>query len=205
MWKKLSRRNHGYVANGLRGHRAMTDYRKLYDLEGYLFGEVSERFAKTGTISAFDFFSIVIWKANRSKSKIAARLLEKGYDDLETAVTDLLEQVRTASTHQERLRILIKDWKLRLPMASSILSVLYPQRFTVYDVRVCGLVPGFDKLTDVTDFERQWSEYQRYVQAVKENVPFRYSLRDKDRWLWGKSFAEQLENDIERRFERPNR
>lgn len=72
----------------------MTDYRKLYDLEGYLFGEVSEKFAKTGSISAFDFFSI----------------------------------------------------------------------------------------------------------AVKNAVPFRYSLRDKDRYLWGKSYAEQLERDIQRGF-----
>jgi hypothetical protein len=179
----------------------ITDYRKLYDLEGYLFGEVSERYAKTGTISAFEFFSIVVWKANRSKSKIAGRLLSKDHDDLESAVADLIEQIRIASDHKERLRILIKDWKLRLPMASSILSVLYPKHFTVYDIRVCGLVPGFDKLTDISDFERQWNEYQRYTKAVKKEVP-QYSLRDADRYLWGKSFALQLERDIERRFEK---
>jgi hypothetical protein len=181
----------------------LTDYRKLYDLEGYLFGEVSESFAKTGTISAFDFFCIAIWKSNRSKSRTAARLLSNGYDDLESAVADLIQQVRTAANHKERLRILIKDWKLRLPMASSILSVLYPQHFTVYDIRVCGLVPGFDNLTDISDFERQWTEYQRYIQAVKDAVPFRYSLRNKDRYLWGKSFCNQLQGDIVRRFEKP--
>lgn len=87
-------------------------------------------------------------------------------------------------------------------MTSAILSVLYPQYFTVYDVRVCGIVSGFDNLTSIADFEQLWSSYQQYIQAVKDAVPFRYSLRDKDRWLWGKSFAEQLENDIERRFEK---
>jgi hypothetical protein len=75
----------------------MMDYRKLYDLERYLFGEVSERFAKTGSITAFDFFSIVVWKANRSKSKIAARLLSKGYDDLDSAVTDLIAHIHAAA------------------------------------------------------------------------------------------------------------
>lgn len=178
----------------------MTDYRRFYDLEGYLFGEVSERYAKSGTLSAFDFFSIVVWKANRSKSRIAARLLSKGYDDLKSAVADLIAQIRTAANHKERLRTLIKGWKLRLPMASAILAVLYPQHFTVYDIRVCGLVSDFEKLTDISNFELQWSEYQRYIHAVKDAVPFRYSLRDKDRFLWGKSFADQLHRDIAKQF-----
>lgn len=60
MWKELSFHNHGYLAGGLRSDGAMTDYRKHYDQEGYLFGEVSERYAKTGTISAFDLFAIVV-------------------------------------------------------------------------------------------------------------------------------------------------
>jgi hypothetical protein len=89
-------------------------------------------------------------------------------------------------------------------MASSILSVLYPQYFTVYDIRVCGLVPGFDKLTDIANFERQWSCYQKYIEAVRGAVPYRYSLRDKDKYLWGKSFCVQLERDIEKRFGTPS-
>ena len=36
------------------------------------------------------------------------------------------------------MRILIEDWAFRLPMASAILTVLYPDSFTVYDIRVCS-------------------------------------------------------------------
>jgi hypothetical protein len=63
-----------------------TDYRKLYDLENYLFEEVSRHFSELGYLHAFDFFCIVIWKANRSKSKIAKRLLSRGHPNLESAV-----------------------------------------------------------------------------------------------------------------------
>lgn len=36
------------------------DYRRYYDLETFLFGDVSPRFHAEGSIGAFDFFSIVI-------------------------------------------------------------------------------------------------------------------------------------------------
>lgn len=55
------------------------DYATYYDLEGYLFSEVSGRFQRDRRLSAFDFFCVVIWKANRSKSKVARRLLAHGH------------------------------------------------------------------------------------------------------------------------------
>jgi hypothetical protein len=53
------------------------DYLKYYDLEKYLFEDVRQRFHKEGKLDAFDLFSIVIWKANRSKSRLAHRLAKK--------------------------------------------------------------------------------------------------------------------------------
>ena len=46
-------------------------YLKYYDLENYIFTTVQDNFQKEGSICAEDFFSIVIWKANRAKSNIA--------------------------------------------------------------------------------------------------------------------------------------
>jgi hypothetical protein len=60
------------------------DYVAIYDQETYLFETVHSRFHEQGFLSAFDFFCIIIWKANRAKSKIAKRLLAKGHDSLET-------------------------------------------------------------------------------------------------------------------------
>ena len=74
-----------------------TDYRKFNDLENYLFGDVSRRFSEQGYLKAFDFFCIVIWKANRSKSKIAKRLLSKGHPDLDSAVVALTKSLANAA------------------------------------------------------------------------------------------------------------
>ncbi|HYX71330.1 MAG TPA: hypothetical protein VE732_01045 [Nitrososphaera sp.] len=55
----------------------MNDYLKYFDRERYLFEDVHQRFHAEHSLGAFDFFSIIIWKANRAKSKIALKLLAK--------------------------------------------------------------------------------------------------------------------------------
>ncbi len=174
----------------------MPDYARYYDLESYLFGEVSQRFTNTRQLSAFDFFCIVIWKANRSKSKVAKRLLAQGHGDLLSAVQALTAALIQAQDNQARLRVLIEGWGFRLPMASAILSVLFPNDFTVYDVRVCEVFNDFKDAQYKTRFEDLWSRYSAYVSRVREAVPNAESLRAKDRYLWGQSFHNQLERDI---------
>jgi hypothetical protein len=91
---------------------------------------------------------------------------------------------------------MIEEWGFRLPMASAILTVLYPKDFTVYDNRVCDALGDFKDAQYKTRFEALWSRYSEYIQAVRAAVPGHELLRDKDRYLWGKSFAEQLERDV---------
>ena len=51
-------------------------YIELYHLEEYLFKTVNARFKNDKKINAYDFFCIIIWKANRAKSKIAKKLIK---------------------------------------------------------------------------------------------------------------------------------
>jgi len=172
------------------------DYSDLYGLENYLFSKVSARFTKTKTLSAFDFFCIVIWKANRAKSKVARRLLDAGFVDLPSAVAELAHDIDKFPEPKERFRVLIQKWRLRLPMASAILTVLYPEEFSVHDTRVCEILGDFASLSDRVNFESLWDGYVTFVDRVHKVGPAGLSLRDKDRWLWGKSVAEQLTRDI---------
>lgn len=176
------------------------DFRKYYHLESYLFDTVSLRFAKQGYLTAFDFFCIVIWKANRAKSKIA-RKLQKVDKDLDRAVGVLTYGLAQQSNGKDRLRVL---WEagFDLPMASAILTVLYPDEFTMYDQRVCDMLGRFHNLKNLTSFENLWRGYQEFKREVEVSCPEELTLRDKDRYLWGKSFYEQLTKDIERGFKK---
>lgn len=176
------------------------DYAQYGDLGWYLHSVVRQRFARQGYLSAFDFFCIVIWKANRAKSKIAKRLLSAGHADLEEAVRELTGELAQQPSPRERLRCLREAWGLRLPMASAILAVLWPDDFTVYDRRVCGMLDGFYNLAHKSRFDSLWEGYQAFRRAVEEAAPSGLSLREKDRYLWGKSHYEQLVYDIETSF-----
>ena len=72
------------------------DYLPYYWLEDYLFSTVCPRFHRDESLSAFDFFLIVIWKSNRAKSKIATGLLDGTHTDLDKAVRNLTKQVHDA-------------------------------------------------------------------------------------------------------------
>lgn len=176
----------------------MEDFRQYYYLESYLFDTVRPRFLKQGYLDAFDFFCIVIWKANRAKSKIAKKLV-RVHSDLDVAVKTLTNGLALESNAKDRLHWLVKAG-FRLPMASAILTVFYPDDFTVYDQRVCGTLNSFHKLENCSNFDTLWDDYQKFKRKVEESSPSKLPLRDKDRHLWGKSFYDQLKVDIKQGF-----
>ena len=182
------------------------DYLKLYDLEKYLFDVVRSNFERDRKLNAFDFFCIIIWKANRAKSIIAKKLLERDGNrrkDLDAIVGDMTKSLADADTEKEKMRILIEKWEFRLPMASAILSVLWPDKFTVFDVRACEQLGGdYKSIPDKAHFEDLWNGYNRYIEAVQNMVPEVAMLRDKDRILWAKSFEKQLNKDIAMLFQK---
>ncbi|MBI2843102.1 MAG: hypothetical protein HYX78_06850 [Armatimonadetes bacterium] len=174
----------------------MKEYLAYYDIEWYLFQVVNKRFHKDGYLSAFDFFCIVIWKSNRAKSIVARRLLKHGYAHLDEAVRDMTVGLSRQASKRDKLFYLLKSWGFRLPMATAVLTVLYPQDFTVYDIRVCDSLRQFHNLGNLTSFERVWQGYEDFLREVKKAVPEDLCLRDKDRCLWAKSFYGDLTQQI---------
>jgi hypothetical protein len=181
----------------------MLDPLRYYDLEGYLFDEVGPRFREKEWLSAFDFFSIVIWKSNRSKSYIAKKIqrIAKA-QNLDFASRQLTSEIALAQSKEARFRVLFKGWEMRLPMTSAILTVLYPEDFTVYDTRGCSQLGDFQWISNRSKFETVWEGYCDFLVAVRARVPEKMPLRDKDRYLFGLSVKEQLEHDIRNGFVR---
>lgn len=182
--------------NPVKGDALSVDYLRYYDLEAYVFKEVAERFQTQGWLDAFDFFSIVIWKANRAKSRVARNLRRRG-EKLDDVCRRLTTEIHDASTHEARLTLLVANWGFRLPMASAILTVLYPEEFTVYDTRTCGELGAFSELANLTNPAALWAGYEAFVKKVRA-ASSEPKLRDKDRFLMGRSIAEQLKRDIQR-------
>ena len=98
----------------------------------------------------------------------------------------------------------MKECGFRLPMASAILTVLFPEEFTVYDIRVCDSLGKFHSLKNKTNFDNLWEAYSQYKREVEEKAPTGYSLRKADQFHWGRAFFRQLEEDVKNKFPSKN-
>jgi len=154
-----------------------------------LLNEVGQTFRESGKLEPLDFFFILTWKANRSKTTAKSRLA-KHAGDFPSAVRRIAADLFAKDEPRDKLEVLIKSWGFRLPTATAVLTILYPDDFTVYDIRVCQSLGGFEKLVNRQFSDRMWDEYCAFKAAVERETPAHLSLRDKDRFLWGKSFYE---------------
>ena len=179
---------------------AAADYGRYYDLESYLLNSVQHRFADKGYLFAFDLFCIVVWNASESEKAVACKLRAQGFTSLDAASCVLTRELSQKTNGRERLRCLWGKWGFGLPLASAILSVLYPDEFALYDTRVCEALGGSRDLAELTDFEQLWQGYLEFKQAVEGSAPSGRTLRDKQRDLCGRHVYEQLQHDIERGF-----
>jgi hypothetical protein len=161
-------------------------FRKYYNLERYLFDEVGPRFRRRGQLQPVDLYFILAWKSSRAKNTSKNRLVKKA-GTFQNATSAISKALGGANSDEERLRILMDGWDFRLPTATAVLSVLYPESFTVYDVRVCSELGRFGELAKRRFSPRLWAHYQQFVKAVEAAVAKPMSLRDKDRYLWAKS------------------
>ena len=175
------------------------DYRSYYDLENHLFNVVGPRWREQGWLSAFDLFTIFTWKANRARKYMVNRMYSQKHASLDEAAHELTAALAAQPDLRLAFQYLIDHWEFRLPTASALLTVLHPETVTIYDTRVCASLESinrsyqFGHLADVFNFDKLWTGYQAYRDAVVATAPANLSLRDKDRWHWGHSSFKDLE------------
>lgn len=169
---------------------------RLAHLEPYLFDEVGPHFRNTGQLAPEDFWLTLIWKANRAKNHERRRFEKLGECSFEEAVDRIAVALTEAGSVDERLRILMENWGMKLPTASAVLTVLYPENFTVYDIRVCKQLGQFGEIAKDDFSEGLWDEYRKFVAAVELAAPSHLTLREKDHYLWGLSLRDQVEADL---------
>jgi hypothetical protein len=170
----------------------LREYLRYYDLEEYLFGEVSSNFERNKTLTREEFLAIIISKSNRSKTNVVY-----GIEASESTVADLMTQVSEAAD-LNKVKLLIEIGGIAIPIASAILTVCYPKRFTVVDYRSCAALA---KVLNVEpkalrkqlggDPSAKPEAYLAYVERCKtEGERWDFDMRTFDQILWGMDFYE---------------
>jgi thermostable 8-oxoguanine DNA glycosylase len=103
-----------------------------------------------------------------------------------------MKDVYYAKTQKEQIEILDKIKGIGLPIASAILTVCYPEKFTILDYRVWNILLK-DKKVGNKNPPNTIFGYLNYVNICKKySRKLKLSLRDFDRAMWGRSFYESL-------------
>ena len=170
--------------------RRLTD---LYDLETYLFQQVSRRFEQGRTLTPYDFFAIIVWKSNRAKTKV-----RRGLSAAHKSVETLMQQVAEARRPVDKVTLLTEIDGIGIRIASAILAVCYPSQFTVLDYRAWETLGSFQVAGLPGSIPTTPNAYVQYCEACialaeKEGL----SLRDLDRVLWARSWEDDLRDLIE--------
>lgn len=172
--------------------RNSMDYLKYYWLEKYLFDNVNKNFHNRGHLTAEEFFAIVIWKRNASKTKII-----NGIKGDRRTVSEITLKISEAKTREQRLDALlspkIPGIGIGIAIASAILTVCYPDDFTIADYRACASLKNFGEEV-IGNPATKISSYFEYLDKYKKLAHmYNLSLRDFDRVLWAMSWYEDLQ------------
>ncbi|MBB3745222.1 hypothetical protein FHX10_004759 [Rhizobium sp. BK591] len=169
---------------------------KYANVETNLFPALGDEFRATGKLDPVDFLAILTWKANRSKTKHLRRL-QKDSASFAEAVESIATDVFGAEDDAMRLKTLMSGWDFRLATASAILTVLYPDRFTVYDVRVCDEIKAYHHLKGRRYTSWLWSQFLAFKEAAIAAAPAGLTLREVDHFHWGNSWYRDAMKIIE--------
>ncbi|MEK7614362.1 MAG: hypothetical protein AAB428_01715 [Patescibacteria group bacterium] len=191
----------------------MDNFLKFYWLEQKYLKEVRASFQKNGYLTTEQFFAVVKWKRAGNAELIKRIFLKDKLNQvnennwLEKKVRNITNDVKRATENQARLEVLIKQPGIKLAMASAILTILYPNNFTVYDWRVRGQLKEHrnnkgKEYPDITYssnvIQRYFDEYIPQVTELGRKIAQnnKLSLRNCDRLLWAKSWYEDLQKFI---------
>lgn len=158
----------------------------LYWLEKYLFGKVHEKFEQSRPIEKFDFYCIIYWKSNRNKTGIQKGLGKRDPGQL----FDEVRETEAAGKPKDTVKVLTKAKGIGIAIASAILAVCYPDKYTVVDSYVFNKVKDWGYLSDASLNDEGYLKYNELCKRWSHELGI--SLRQVDRVLWTKAWEEGL-------------
>jgi hypothetical protein len=163
-----------------------------YDPENRVFPVIERNVKKGQELSYLDVLLIFKWKLGRVTEQNFEMIRDGGLKEINGAV-----KIAGGSDRGEKikaLKTLMKIKGIKLAMGTAILTVCYPDEFTIIDWRVLevlGLMPVDSPGWNV---ERYFDEYLPMVKEYSDI--WDCTLRDADRALWGLSVRNNMKKKI---------
>jgi hypothetical protein len=173
-----------------------------YNPEFRVFDQIATKISKGQDLTKQDVLQILKWKLGRIKDSNNETVRDENLVVINKAVKDA-----SSADGVDALEALEKIPGIGLATATAILTVCYPDKFTIIDWRVLEileLIPSRMQKSKQEYSANDWSpnDYiSEYLPAVKKLTHlWNCTLRDADRALWGFSVKSRIEEVINIEF-----
>lgn len=136
-------------------------YIELYDTENYLFKVIGPSVKKRGFFLFDEFYKICMWKSARQKQRYI-----KNKDSVEKKTNSAFAEV----DERKRMEMLCRLNGVSIPMASALLTIVYPEKYAVIDIRCLEMLKK--KNCDIGKYPslNTWIKYLKIMREwAKEN------------------------------------
>ena len=161
-----------------------------YSPETRVFPEIAKKAERGQELSQRDILLILKWKLTRIKDKNSKTVSKEKLNDINQAV----KKSREVGFEIDSLEELDEIPGIGLATATAILTVCYPDRFTIIDQRALetlGLSPA-----DTADWTAK-QYFNKYLPKVEDcRRGWGCTLRQADRALWGLSVSKRVKEII---------
>jgi len=173
-----------------------------YNPEARVFPNIAAKINNKQRVDAWDVLLILKWKLSRLKDSNSVTVADRNMDVINDAIRDAGE-----NDGKDALSALMTVPGIGLAVATSILTVCYPAKFTIIDQRVLEELNLFPSKLSAIKQENgiysadDWTadDYlNEYLPKIKEySKALACDLRTIDRVLWGLSVNRRIEKLIE--------
>ena len=131
-------------------------YIELYNEEKVLFTEVGPLAKQRGYLLFNEFYQICMWKSRRPKQK---------YLKNKQMVEDITRKAFKENDESKKIGLLCRLKGIAIPTASAILTVVFPEKYAVIDVRCIEILRdlGYDFGKTINP-----DVWVKYVQVMRE-------------------------------------
>jgi len=156
-------------------------YLSLYSQEDYLFKVIGPRIKERGYVLFDEFYQIGMWKSARQK---------QNYLTNKNIVEEITKKAFIEKDETKKILKLCYLKGVSIPTASAILTIVFPKKYGIIDVRVIELLRNRGEKVNKTITPNTWVQYLSIVRSsAQENG---ITPRDVDKVLFA-MHREELE------------
>jgi thermostable 8-oxoguanine DNA glycosylase len=167
-------------------------YVALYNVEEYLFNTVGVEIRKNGFLTFEDFYKIGMWKSARQKPN---------YLKNKRSVKSVTKKSFAIKDENLKIETLCSLSGVAIPTASAILTIAYPKRYAIIDIRCIEMLRKLGYSINKTITKKSWITYLNIVRSIAKDQKITPREVDKALFAMHRELLEKKHKNLYKKYQ----